>query len=148
MEVFPPSFLYYGGMNMILLSNDAVQTIQPGESLTFNKELLHTGNAECHREGSSALKLRCCGVYEVHFHANVGGTAVGTVQLQLEAGGEVLPETTMIVTEDTVGSLENVSVTTLLKNCCGDYNKITVTNTGTIAAAIGANPAFFAKRLS
>lgn len=133
---------------MILLTNSAAQTIQPGESLTFDTELLHTGCSESHRQGSSAVKLRYCGIYEVHFHANVGGTAVGTVQLQLEAGGEVLPETTMIVTEDTVGSLENVAVSTLIKNCCNDYNKITVTNTGTIAAAIGANPAFYAKRVA
>ena len=133
---------------MILLSNMATQTIQPGESITFDLELLHTGCAECHRQGSSAIKLKCQGIYELHFHGNVGGSAVGTVQLQMEAGGEVLPETTMIVTEDTVGSLENVSVTTLIRNCCGDYDRITVTNTGTIPAVIDANSAFFAKRIA
>lgn len=133
---------------MILLSNMATQTIQPGESITFDRVLLHTGCAECHRQGSSAIKLKCQGIYELHFHANVGGSAVGTVQLQMEAGGEVLPETTMIVTEDTVGSLENVSVTTLIRNCCGDYDRITITNTGTIAAVIDANSAFFAKRIA
>lgn len=133
---------------MILLSNMATQTIQPGESITFDLELLHTGCAECHRANTSSIKLRCNGIYELHFHGNVGGSAVGTVQLQLEAGGEPLPETTMIVTEDVVGSLDNVSVTTLFRNGCGDYDRITVTNTGTIAAVVDANSAFFAKRIA
>ena len=51
------------------------------------------------------------------FTGNVGGAAVGTVQLQMETGGEVLPETTIIVTEDTVGSLDNVAAHTFFRNC-------------------------------
>lgn len=133
---------------MIVLSNSAQQTLQPGQSLTFDLVKLHTGNAECHREGSPAVKLRCKGIYELGFHANVGGSAVGTVALQMEAGGEVLPETTMIVTEDTVGSLTNVSAGTLVRNCCGDYSRITITNTGTVAAVIAPNSAFIARRVA
>ena len=133
---------------MIVLSNSAQQTLQPGQSLTFDLVKLHTGNGECHREGSSAVKLRCKGIYELEFHANVGGSAVGTVALQMEAGGEVLPETTMIVTEDTVGSLTNVSAGTLVRNCCGDYDKITVTNTGTVAAVVAPNSSFIVKRVA
>lgn len=63
-------------------------------------------------------------------------------------GGEVLPETTIIVTEDTVGSLDNVAAHTFFKNCCGDYDRITLVNTGTIAAVVDANSAFSAKRLA
>lgn len=133
---------------MILLSNSATQTIQPGEAMIFDLEKTKTGCSECHRQGSSAIKLRKCGIYELMFTGNVGGAAVGTVQLQMEAGGEVLPETTIIVTEDTVGSLGNVAAHTFFKNCCGDYDRITLVNTGTIAAVVDANSAFSAKRLA
>ena len=133
---------------MILLSNSATQTIQPGEAMTFDLEKIKTGCSACHHQGSSAIKLRKCGIYELMFTGNVGGAAVGTVQLQMEAGGEVLPETTIIVTEDTVGSLDNVAAHTFFKNCCGDYDRITLVNTGTIAAVVDANSAFSAKRLA
>lgn len=133
---------------MILLSNSATQTIQPGEAMTFDLEKIKTGCSEYHRQGSSAIKLRKCGIYELMFTGNVGGAAVGTVQLQMEAGGEVLPETTIIVTEDTVGSLDNVAAHTFFKNCCGDCDRITLVNTGTIAAVVDANSAFSAKRLA
>ena len=132
---------------MILLSNSTTQTVQPGEAITFDLERFKSGCCECHRQGSSAIKLKKCGVYELMFTGNVGGAAVGTVQLQMEAGGEVLPETTIIVTEDTVGSLDNVAAHTLFRNCCGDYDRITIVNTGTVAAVIDANSAFTAKRL-
>ena len=132
---------------MILLSNSTTQTVQPGEAITFDLERFKSGCCECHRPGSSAIKLKKCGVYELMFTGNVGGAAVGTVQLQMEAGGEVLPETTIIVTEDTVGSLDNVSAHTFFRNCCGDYDRITIVNTGTVAAVIDANSAFTAKRL-
>lgn len=132
---------------MILLSNSTTQTVQPGEAITFDLETFKSGCCECHRQGSSAIKLKKCGVYELMFIGNVGGAAVGTVQLQMEAGGEVLPETTIIVTEDTVGSLDNVTAHTFFRNCCGDYDRITIVNTGTVAAVIDANSAFTAKRL-
>lgn len=132
---------------MILLSNSTTQTVQPGEAITFDLERFKSGCCECHRQGSSAIKLKKCGVYELMFTGNVGGAAVGTVQLQMEAGGEVLPETTIIVTEDTVGSLDNVTAHTFFRNCCGDYDRITIVNTGTVAAVIDANSAFTAKRL-
>ena len=132
---------------MILLSNSTTQTVQPGEAITFDLERFKSGCCECHRQGSSAIKLKKCGVYELMFTGNVGGAAVGTVQLQMEAGGEVLPETTIIVTDDTVGSLDNVAAHTFFRNCCGDYDRITIVNTGTVAAVIDANSAFTAKRL-
>ena len=132
---------------MILLSNSTTQTVQPGEAITFDLETFKSGCCECHRQGSSAIKLKKCGVYELMFTGNVGGAAVGTVQLQMEAGGEVLPETTIIVTEDTVGSLDNVAAHTFFRNCCRDYARITIINTGTVAAVIDANSAFTAKRV-
>lgn len=133
---------------MILLSNNATQTIAPGESITFDLELLHTGCSECHRQGSPAVKLRKQGIYELHFNGNIGATAVGTAALQMEAGGEAIADTSMIATVGTVGALYNVSATTLIKNCCGDYDRITVTNVGTTTITLAPNSAFFAKRVA
>lgn len=69
---------------MILLTNTIAQTIEPGDSVTFDEVILHSGCGECHRKGSGSVKLRCNGVYELHFSANIGGeTAATAVQLTL-----------------------------------------------------------------
>lgn len=133
---------------MIVLSNSATQTLAPGQSITFDLTVLHTGCAECHRQGSSAIKLRSQGIYELMFHGNIGATAVGTASLRLRAGGEDLPETTMIATVGAVGALYNVSAATLLKNCCEDIDRITVTNVGTTSVVVAPNSSFIAKRLA
>lgn len=133
---------------MIVLSNSDTLTLAPGDSVTFDLTVLHTGCAECHREGSSSIKLKNQGIYELMFHANIGATAVGTAALQMEVGGEALPETSMIATVDTVGALYNVSAATLLKNCCGDYDRVTVTNVGTTSVVVSPNSSFIAKRLA
>lgn len=133
---------------MIVLSNSDTLTLAPGDSVTFDLTVLHTGCAECHRQGSPAIKLKNRGVYELMFHGNIGATAVGTASLRMQAGGEDLPDTTMIATVDTVGALYNVSAATLLKNCCGDYDRITVTNIGTTSVVIAPNSSFIAKRVA
>ena len=56
---------------MILLSNSTTQTVQPGEAITFDLETFKSGCCECHRQGSSAIKLKKCGVYELMFTGNV-----------------------------------------------------------------------------
>lgn len=47
---------------MISLSNTTAQTLTPGQSITFNTVVLHTGCAECHRANTSfaicGLRLR------------------------------------------------------------------------------------------
>lgn len=42
----------------------------------------------------------------------------------------------------------NVATSTLIKNCCGDYDRITVTNTGTADVTVAANSAFIVRRLA
>ena len=46
------------------------------------------------------------------------------------------------------GSLTNISAGTLIRNCCGDYDRVTITNTGTNAAVIAPNSAFIVKRVA
>lgn len=133
---------------MIVLSNSQQQTLLPGQALTFDLVKLHSGCGECHREGSSAVKMRCSGIYELSFHANIGGTVAGPVQLALQVGGETLQETTMISTVTTVGDLNNVGAETRVRNCCGDYDRVTVVNTGTSDVVVGPNAALVIGRRS
>lgn len=75
-------------------------------------------------------------------------TAATQVQLTVQLGGANLPETQMISTPSAASSLNNVSTSTIVKNCCGDYDRITVVNTGATDINIGANPVLTIKRLS
>ena len=133
---------------MILLSNSTEQTLTPGQSITFDTVILHSGCGECHRKNSSSIKMRANGIYEVHFNGNISSNAAGPVELTIELGGEPLNETLMQSTVGTPGDFESVSATTLVRNCCGDFDRVTVTNTGTSDVIVNANSAFFVKRLS
>lgn len=134
---------------MIILSNTTAQVVQPGQAITFDTVVLHTGTGECHRPGTSSVKMKANGIYEVFFGGNIGATTATTdVQLNIQIGGETLPETNMISTTAAAGDLNNVSAKTAIKNCCCDYDRLTVVNTGTVAVNIGAGSSFFIKRVS
>lgn len=133
---------------MIKNNPNIQQTLLPGQALTFDLVKLHSGCGEYHREGSSAVKMRCSGIYELSFHANIGGTVAGPVQLALQVGGETLQETTMISTAAAVGDLNNVGAETRVRNCCGDYDRVTVVNTGTSDVVVGPNAALVIGRRS
>jgi hypothetical protein len=95
------------------------------------------------------VKLRANGIYEASFSGNVQGVGTVTtpVQLVLTVGGEALPETTMITVPNTAG-YQNISTTTAIKNCCGDYDRLSVTNNGTASIVIAANPVLFVRRVA
>ena len=134
---------------MIELSNTSEQTLTPGQSLTFDTVILKTGCAEAHRTNSGIVTLRAdCAIYEVHFAANLSGTATGPVQLSITLDGEPLPETTMINTVGTAGDLDNVATATLIRTGCGCCGRVNVANTGTSDVVVGANPALFIKRVA
>lgn len=108
---------------MIELSNTTAQVIPAGQSITFDKVLLKTGCAECHRENTGSVKMRANGIYEVSFAGNISGAVAGTpVQLAFQLGGVTLPETTMVSTPGAANASNNVATSTLIKNCCGDYD--------------------------
>lgn len=124
---------------MIIVSNNAAQTIAPGQSVIFDRVIRHCGNGECFREGMTSIKLRGDGLYDISYGANITNTAAGPVQLSLQLGGGTLPETTAISTPAAVGDFNNVSRSTSVRNCCGDFDRITLTNTGTADVVVGAN---------
>lgn len=71
-----------------------------------------------------------------------------TIQLAFQLGGATMPETTMVATPGAANASNNVATSTLIKNCCGDYDRITVTNTGTTDVTVAANSAFIVRRLA
>lgn len=134
---------------MLELTNTTAQTIDPGRSLTFDSVILKSGCAEAHRAGSGIVTLRAgCAIYEVHFSANISGTAAGPVQLAIALDGEPLAETTMVETVAAAGDLYNVATSTLIKTGCGCCGRVTVTNNGLSVVVVGPNPAFYVKRVA
>lgn len=135
---------------MISLSNTTTQNIPAGQALTFDTTTLKSGNAECHRANTSSIKM-CAkgGIYQVYFSANITGATAGTaLQLQFELGGDPIAESLMVSTPAVAGALNNVSKSIIIKNCCCDYDRITVTNVGTTNVTIGENPTFLVKRIA
>lgn len=54
----------------------------------------------------------------------------------------------MVSTPGAANASNNVATSTLIKNCCGDYDRITVTNNGTADVTVAANSAFIVRRLA
>ncbi len=117
---------------MIILTNNASLELAPGQSLTFNTDILHTGCAECHRIGSGAVTLRMQqAIYDIFFKANIGSTTAATAaQLTLFLNGSPMNETTMVSTTTTVGDVNNVACETGVRTCCCGPETLTVVNNG------------------
>lgn len=133
---------------MIILTNSTSQELAPGQSLTFDTIILHTGCAECHRPGSGSVTLRQQrAIYGVKFSGNIGATAPGVAQLTIMDNGARLNETTMVSTTAAAGDVNNVSTDTGIKTCCCGPETCTITNTGETTIVV-ENPLFFIKRIA
>lgn len=134
---------------MIILSNSTAQTLAAGQSLTFDTVILHTGCAECHRNNSGSVGLVAKGaIYDVSFHANIGGVEAGDAQLSIVYEGSPLNETLMQRTTATAGDLDNVGADTGIKTCCCGSANVIVVNTGTTPINVGANPCLKIRRVA
>lgn len=135
---------------MIVLTNTAAQTVAAGQPITFNEIVHQSGCAEGgFRSGTGSVRLRANGLYEISFNANVSGATAGTpVQLSVELSGAPLPETAMVSTPAAAGDENHVSAMTIVKNVCGDFDRVTVVNTGTVDVTVGAYPALTIKRVA
>lgn len=134
---------------MIILSNTTEQTLAPGQSITFDNVVLKTGTSECHRDGTSSVKM-CAehAIYEVHFSGNVAGTAADVLSLAFQLSGDTLPETAMDSYGIGAGNYINISTVTAIRNCCCDYDRVTVTNVGTTTVTVAPNASLFVKRIA
>lgn len=134
---------------MIELTNTTAQTLEAGQAITFDKVLLKTGCGECHRASTSSVKLRSRGIYMVSFGGNIGGATAGTaVQLSIALGGDILADGTVISTSAAANDLNAVSRTLPVQNTCGDYDRVTVVNTGTTTVTVGAGSVLFVRRVA
>ena len=134
---------------MIVLSNSVAQTLAPGQSATFDIIVSHTGNAECFRPNSGAVRLRCRNaIYDVEFGTNIGATAPGAAQIAVYFDGAPLLETTMISQTAAAGDLNNVNRRTSVNTFCCNGGAITVVNTGTTEITLGANPLLYIGRVA
>lgn len=131
---------------MIVLSNSAAQTIQPGDAAVFNLRKLHTGCGEAANSGSGPVRIKN-GIYSIEFTGNVGGAADTQPNLAVAVDGSPLLETTMTETVALDTDVHNVHASTLFRNCCGCLS-VTVRNTGTTPVILAANPALVIKRVS
>lgn len=133
---------------MIELTNSTELTLAAGQTAVFDTVLLNKGCATCTRQGTGSIKLRSCGVYEVRFTGNIGVSgATGVAQLSIQMGGVTYNPSTVQSETSTEGDLNAVEKTFWLDNCCGDYSRLTVVNTGTTVVTIGVGSIFAARRI-
>lgn len=127
---------------MIEVSNLAAQTLQPGQAITFNNVIHHTGSCECFsRQLPTSVKLKGprCAQYQVDFNGNVSGAAGGVLQLAIAIGGQPLVETEMRVTPTGDPNSYNVSAGTYIVMDCMDLDRVSVVNMGTVAIGLAPN---------
>lgn len=133
---------------MIMLTNTQDVELKPGEIFTFDKVILKTGTNECHRPGSGAVKLCSNGIYEVHFKANITVATASDAVISMYIGGEELPYTRMKRTFVTTNLVDEISMTTLVKNYCVDYDRITIVNNSDVNVTIGENATLIVRRIA
>lgn len=136
---------------MIELTNSVAQTVQPGQTVTFDRVLGHSGCAECYdARVPGSVKLTGHGsTYEIQFSGNIGGDTAGTpVQLAVALGPTALPETVMVSTPAAANEFNNVSTGTFVRNNCCDFDRISVVNTGTVPVLVSANMNLRIKRIA
>lgn len=118
---------------MINLSNTIEQVLAPGQSITFDLVLLHTGCAERHRTESANVELVNGRIFNVDFSANIAnGTGAGEIELSVMLNGEALTAGNMISTPAAANELNNVARPGLKIQTfgCACANTISVQNTG------------------
>ena len=116
---------------MIILTNSTSLTLGPGQSATFDTVVLHTGCAECYRNGSGSVFLNFKNaMYEIDAGGNIGATTAGeTANLTVFLGASPLPETTMNSATAAVGDTNNVFRETAVRTCCSGES-VTLNNNG------------------
>lgn len=122
---------------MLELTNSSALTLAAGETAIFDTVRFRFGADTCTKAGTGSIKMRCNAVYEVRFTGNIAtADAAGTAQLAIETGGVVDPAGTILSQTATAGAANAVERTLYEVNCCGDYSRVTVVNTGTVPVVI------------
>lgn len=134
---------------MFTATNTTEQILLPGQSITFDLVLLHTGccpRAERHRTGSANVELVRGEIFNIDFSANIAGEAAGAIQLSVMIDGEALPESAMISTPAAANELNNVARPGIKVRRLGCSNTVSVRNTGTTNIILPAKSALLSIR--
>lgn len=133
---------------MIVLSNLAAQTIQPGQAVTFDKVIFQSGCGECYnRQLPKSVQLKTGSIYELAFSGNVtSDTAAAVLQMSIAIGGEPLVETAMNSVPAAAGDLNNISTETRFGVSCSGLRSASVINTGAVPVILAPNSAFVVER--
>lgn len=131
---------------MVVLSNAAEQTLQPGQAISFDNVVTSAGCGETARSGGP-LGLRFTDtIYELSFDANVTGTTTDPVQLSIAIGGSPLQETTAVYTPAAANAVGHISGSTYVRTRSGLSNQITVINSGANPIVVSPNASLKAFR--
>lgn len=138
---------------MILISNSTPQTLAPGQSITFDKVLLKSGDGECcHNNAARTLtisKIRRGGIYEISFSANIAVTTAAEGELSIQVDGVTLPETTALFLPAVADTeFQAIGGRTAVFNRCNESTPVTVTNTGTSTIIVDAEASLLIHRVS
>lgn len=131
---------------MIVASNTNDQTLTPGQTITFDNVILHTGCAE--RRRNNSIRLRSKGVYDVEFSGNIAGATGDQLALAISVGGEVQAATTAEARGAGTTLFSNVSTGTYVFNeCCEVVGAVTIQNVGTTNVVVQAGSNIRVKRV-
>lgn len=119
------------------LTANALQTVGTFRDILFTDTAVGGNCSIIHREGSGLVTLRgitnqCRARFKVHFGANVGFPADGTVgpiNVEISINGEPVESSTMISTPAAVEEFNNISRTLFLDVPAGCCTQISVKNT-------------------
>ena len=118
-------------------SANAVQTVNPGETIVFNESQVPCNKGLVrHRDGTGNFLLsgrtncpcKRSATYFVDFGANIAvptGQTVGSISVALSVDGATIPATQMIVTPAAVEEFFNVSCATnvpIFAGCCESFS--------------------------
>lgn len=128
---------------MVVYSNAATQTLQPGQSLVLTRLSGCNCNSNncCAVNPTSGANVKGTGTFSVAFSGNIANTADNNaVELTIEVNGAPIPTTTMQASPATANVFEHVStVTGFSSSGCALGSKVTVQNTGTNPIVVAAN---------
>lgn len=146
---------------MVQLSNISAQTLNNGQTITFDRVLLKSGCGESCGDSaaraSTGAKLAQIGIYEIAFHGNISsGTAAAPISLAIQVNGVTMPETVMTVTPGATGQFFSVSAVTLVRNakpCCGipsapNVSVVATTTGATTTINVAPESTLIIKRIS
>lgn len=129
---------------MIVVTNSAAQTVQPGEDVVFSQVSQRCG-CDTFFQGAGPLHIKC-GEYQIAFTANVGGAAGTQANLAVTVDGAVVPESLMVATVAANADVHNVHCLIVRRNCIPG-SVVGVRNTGTTPVTVQAYPALAVERI-